>query len=386
MVRIRLKNFFCILLSFAAAPIFFFRIAQRKKIAKNSLNIFVIPQLTRIGDLVCSTPVYRAIKEKYPAARLSVLISKKTFGMIAHNPRIDEIIVVEEYSFSGLVRKIRKSRFDWSFSLVGTSTSTLLALFGLIPERVKTVRRNRPPSELLTDWMSNRHVLYEDHTYIPGHYLNMLKYLGIESPKEMQEVFPTLEGDRKAKELLGTAKGAPNVFIGVSVTAGNKIKEWGDERFIELARSIHERYDATLVFVGAPADYQRIEKVIAAIGMGTNVAATTFSVEELPSLMRRFSLFIAADTGPIYIAHALGVPLIDIIGPVDPNEQPPHDEKSIHILPAPGIAPSSFVSKSPGTIEDRRRAVESISVPEVLKAVALLQTKCGLMQKKGIAI
>ena len=39
--------------------------------------------------------------------------------------------------------------------------------------------------------------------------------------------------------------------------------------------------------------------------------------------MRRFSVFIAVDTGPIHVAHALGIPLIDILGPVNDIELTP---------------------------------------------------------------
>ena len=53
-----------------------------------------------------------------------------------------------------------------------------------------------------------------------------------------------------------------------------------------------------------------------------------FSLDELKALIQRLSLFISVDTGPIYIAEAFDVPTIDIIGPMDENEQPPRGEKT----------------------------------------------------------
>ena len=370
MTLARLKNLLPIVLLWLAWPYLYLRIALRRQAAEPPARILVIPQLTRVGDLVCATPVFAAIKARYPAVRLSVMVSKKVAGIVKHNPHIDEIILIEDYSFFALARKIRDAHFDWSVSLVPDSMSALLAVFGLVPERLKTVRRGRPASERLTDWASNHRAFYEDHTYLPGHYLSMLAPLDIHLSAGRMEVFPTPGGERKARKLLERS----GAYVGISITAGNTIKEWGDERFIELARALHERYVATLVFIGAPADRPRIERVAYAAGAG-DIVATDFSLEELPALMGRFALFIAVDTGPIYIAHALGVSLIDIIGPVDPTEQPPLDEKSVHVLPADGITPSSFVFKRPGQPEEHARAVVSISVSAVMEAVATLSAR-----------
>jgi ADP-heptose:LPS heptosyltransferase len=100
--------------------------------------------------------------------------------------------------------------------------------------------------------------------------------------------------------------------------------------------------------------------------------AVNFTLEELPSLIKRLNLYIAVDTGPIYIAHALKVPLIDITGPCDSNEQPPNDELSIQVRPPPYIKPSSFVMKKPGKPAEHEKALESTHVEDVFLAIEKL--------------
>ena len=102
------------------------------------------------------------------------------------------------------------------------------------------------------------------------------------------------------------------------------------------------------------------------------IKANDFNLEELPSLMNKFSLYIAVDTGPIYIAHALGIPLIDIIGPVDPTEQPPKDNKSIQILPRGDIKPSSFVFKRRGTQQEIVSAIQNTDINDIYQAAKKL--------------
>jgi ADP-heptose:LPS heptosyltransferase len=91
--------------------------------------------------------------------------------------------------------------------------------------------------------------------------------------------------------------------------------------------------------------------------------------------MKRMSLFISADSGPIHIAHALEIPLIDIIGPVDPDEQAPDNEMSIIIKPPHNIKPTVFALLPQGDPQESRRAIESISVDAVYEAFEILREK-----------
>jgi len=333
-------------------------------------KILIIPQLTRIGDIVCSTPVFRSIKIKYPKSHIAVLVSKKAAGIIRNNTRIDEVILYEDYSFWQLIRKIRKEAFGWSFSLSATSVSTLIVLWGLVRTRVKTTRLNRPITELITDWMNNYKLLYKDHTYLPRHHLNLLSCIDIKDPDEVKEIFTSPINERKTDKFLNKHNiSNTDTLVGISITAGNKIKEWGDKNFFKLAQKIVEKYNAKVIFIGSPSDKKRIKVLLGADSNTSFIEATDFSVEELPSLFKKLNLFIAVDTGPIYIAHALGVPLINIIGPVDPSEQPPNDKKSMQILPREGIPPSSFVFKKRGSPKDIKNAIDSIGVDKVFSVV-----------------
>lgn len=369
----RLRNLFYIFLAIILSPFVYPLIWQRKKrsLAGAPLRILVIPQLTRIGDLVCSTPVFRAIKKEHPACWLAVLTTNKAIGIIKNNPRIDEFIIYEHNDFYGTVRKIREKNFNWSLCLSGTAVGTLLVFLGLVVNRLKLTRAGRPLSEVLTDRLCNFRFFYEHHTFLPGFYLKMLAPLRIFSAEIKKEVFPTAAGEEKADKFFaaGNIDAAGNLIIGISVTAGNKIKEWGDEKFSELAGICAEKYGAKIIFLGGKNDSARIDNILAKANNGNFFKAVDFSLEDLPALIKKLKLYIAVDTGPIYIAHALGIPLIDITGPCDTREQPPQDEKSIIVAPPEYIPPSSFVFKKSGRPEEHARALNAISVAEVMRAV-----------------
>lgn len=329
-------------------------------------NILCMPQLSRIGDIVCSTPVFYNIKKSYPDSKLTVLISKKALGIVKNNPHIDNFIIVEDYSFFGLINKLRSEKFTWSINLTATSINTCLSLWAGIPNRIKTVVETPPITEHLTDWMSNHRLLYKNHTYLPQHHIHLLKFLDIQNPEDKKEVWTTALSEKKVS---AWKKGfADKKIVGISITAGNKIKELGDDRFEILIKKLIEIPNVIVCCIGSSADNTRIDALVSKIDNPLFIKATYFTLEELPALMKSFSLYIAVDTGPIYIAYALGVPLIDIIGPVDPTEQPPQNEKSIQILPQGNIQPSSFVFKKRGTPDEIRSALQATSIEEIFAA------------------
>ncbi len=364
-------------LVFILSPILLFFIRIRKTKLKNSqqLRVLIFPQFTRIGDLLCSTPVFRAIKKQYPDSFLAVAVWKNVTGIIKNNPHIDEILIYRSHELAGFVKKIKDLKFNWSFNLNGSMFSTLLSFCGLIADRVKLTREDRPTGEFLTDWMNNFQLPYKDHTYLPGHYLNMLKFIGIENPEEIKEVFTTEEGERVTREFLKSHMADSGLLVGISVTAGNKIKEWGDEKFRELAGKISGKYNAKIIFLGGKNDESRIDHILNQENNKNFIKAAGFSLEDLPSLIKRLNLFISVDTGPIYIAHALRVPLIDIIGPCDPTEQPPNDTTSLQVLPSPYVPPTSFVFKKRGSPELTKKALDNTSVETVMLAVDKLLSK-----------
>ena len=353
-------------------PIFWFLIRRRKAyFAKNpSLRILIIPQLTRIGDVVCATPVFRSIKEQYPDSFIAVLVTSRIFELLKHNPNIDEIIQFRTSHFMNMLRIIRSKKFNWSMSLSGTMITTIIAVWSLIPGRAKITRQDKPLGERLTDWLIPDKLLYHHHTYLPKYYLKLLKYLNINHPEEIRQVFTTISGDEIIKKWL-FKKGISDsdLLVGISIAAQNRIKEWGDEKFKEVAKYINRKYKGKIIFLGIKKDESRIMNVLKNLDPNYFFMATDFTLEELPSLIKRLNVYIAVDTGPIYIAHALKVPLIDITGPCDPYEQPPNDKISIQVRPPEYIEPSSFVMKKAGKDEEHKKALAATSIESVEGAI-----------------
>ena len=101
-------------------------------------------------------------------------------------------------------------------------------------------------------------------------------------------------------------------------------KRWPVERFGQLARRLSERGRPTIVTVGPGEEAMGLE-----ISRATNGRCPIMAPPDLGSLaelLARAAVFVSADTGPLHIAAAQGVPVVALFGPKNPAIYGPHAE------------------------------------------------------------
>ncbi len=354
------------------APYFLVR-AWRNR-ARGGKHFLVIPQLTRVGDLVASTPLFSAIKKTHPGSRIVLFVSKKAAGIVKRNPNIDEYIFFEDYKHDllGLLRLVAHKRFSAGVSLSGTSLSTLLMLWGAIPQRIKLTRAPRPLGEALTDWLANQRFFFERGGNLGLFYLAMLKPIGITGPLPPREIYIDAVGEKKAEAFLAHSKiKQSDCIIGVALSAGNAIKEWGDERFSSLIAMLLKRQGTVVLLIAGPKDVERCGALVELLSHHPRLLiASDFTLEELPSLLKRLTLYISGDSGPLHVAAALEIPVIDIIGPVVYGELTPTGPHVNVVRGDPSIEPTVFSFHKAGPPAQSRRSLETTSVESVYRVAA----------------
>jgi ADP-heptose:LPS heptosyltransferase len=247
-----------------------------------------------------------------------------------------------------------------------------VALLSRATLRIKLTRRPRPIFEALSDWLNTDTFLYESSTYLPTHYLKMLKPLGVSSVDTGPKIYIEKGSEARANSFMQSKNVTKRPIVAISITAGNKIKEWGDDKFSELAEAIVSNFDVSLMWLGGSRDEKRITHFVKTLSKNAedrSFVVAGADLRDVPALLRHSALYIAVDTGPIHIAHALGVPLVDIVGPVDPGELVPRGPKCLAIFPEASIEPSVFAFKKNGRLEEQKAALDSITVERVFREI-----------------
>lgn len=123
--------------------------------------------------------------------------------------------------------------------------------------------------------------------------------------------------------------------------AGKPNKLWPVERFRELAARIGPQ----VVVVWGPGERELAEAIGARVAPPTNL-------RQLAGMLRKASVVIGADTGPLHLAAALGTKVLGLYGPTDPRRNGPHGQLDRVV--------SRFLTT---------KSMESISVNEVMESL-----------------
>jgi heptosyltransferase-1 len=106
----------------------------------------------------------------------------------------------------------------------------------------------------------------------------------------------------------------------LAVSAGWAAKCWAVEKYGALARELKAM--GMDVVVNAPRKEDALATaVVEASGGAARVVVC--NVTGLIALMRRTALLVGGDSGPTHLAAALGIPLVGLFGPTDPERNGP---------------------------------------------------------------
>ena len=97
------------------------------------MNVLLV-RLRLIGDVVFTTPILRALRRRYPDARLAYVVEPHAAPVVVGNPHLDEVIVAARPDAPGrlaadlrLARRLRADRYDVVLDLHGGPRGALLA-------------------------------------------------------------------------------------------------------------------------------------------------------------------------------------------------------------------------------------------------------------------
>lgn len=341
-------------------------------------RILVI-QMAKIGDLLCATPVFREIKNRYPSAHLTVMATAQNAPLLLANPRIDAVRVTDAKAIHGLVGKWRLTRllrvehYDTVVCLNASAAFAVATLWAGIPRRLAVQSNFGGASHRLSARLWSAVEPHYGDRLIQETYLALLARLGINAKRMDKEVFPAAGSAQKVAALLG-ASTAP--LIGIGVSSANRLKALGSKKISEVAlRLLSARPALRLVLIGGSVDAEQANEIARQLPLNSVInACGALGLAELPVLLTRLSLFIGVDSGITYMADALSVPLVTVAGPCNMQETRPLGKNAIILqrteLPC---VPCAHIFNAPYTCRIGTRAcIEGISAVEIAEAALAL--------------
>ena len=315
---------------------------------------FLIIRRDNIGDLVCTTPVFRALREHYPTAHICALVNSYNQPVLENNPDIDAVFAYtkakhrpEGKSVIGvyldrirLLWRLRRMQFDY----------VILAAAGYLPRALKLARIIKPKHivgfiqsnasrgiDVGVPYTSPRAMHEVEDIF------RLLAPLGIEQappltqvvadPSEIMSVHATLNAQQWRQS-------AP--LIGIHISARKPSQRWSTANFVELITSLRNKYDATFLLFWSPGDAAnplhpgddaKAREILGALPEMPILGYPTHRLAQLIAALSVCDSVICSDGGAMHLAAGLGKPILCFFGKSDPERWHPWGVPHVLVQP-----------------------------------------------------
>jgi len=282
-----------------------------KKKSEKTEKILVI-MFWGIGSIINAMPVLRALKERYPKAKITVLAPKKNKDLFYDNKFINDAIFID-LSISNVIKtwfQIR-NKFDLVIDTEHwLSISTILS-FSASKKRIGF--SNLPRSKLYTNKIEFNP---GEHAVINN--LNLARLVDAKAKPELIKIETSRENKHHVENFLKKSKIKDSDFlVGISSGSGETFvqRRWPKEKFAELADLLVEKYNAKVIFVGTEGKlFQWIQDNM----KNPSLNSLGFTLGQSLALIDKCKLFIGNDSGPVHMSAAQKVKTIGLYGPETP--------------------------------------------------------------------
>lgn len=286
------------------------------------MNKILVVNVNWLGDVIFSSPIFKALKTAYPDSKISCLAVPRVRDILESIPGIDEIIVYdEEGSHRSLLAKLRlirefsQKRFDTAFLLHRSLTHALFVFFARIPQRIGYDTKGR--GRFLTKAIQAPD---ERKMHRSDYYLNIVESCGVNVPDRATSLVVSAQTE---KEMLDTLRGhgiGEKDFLIVIHPGGNwDLKRWPARHFTLLIEQLMREGRCKVVISGSRQDVDLVKTIIAGSSREPVVLTGKIDLKQLTALMKRADCVVSADSGPIHIASGVGSSVVGIFGPTRPE-------------------------------------------------------------------
>ena len=272
----------------------------------------LVIQTAFLGDVVLTTPLFRAVKEHWPECHLAALVIPETAPILAGLPTVDEVIPYDKRAggageFRRIIGKVRGERFDVVLSPHRSVRSGTIAW-------LSGARRRIGYRESASPFYYSERVRRPPDRHETGRILALAEALGIEGTNPRPDVALADEEREAARAAAGKKP-----FAVISPSSVWPTKRWRPEGFAAVGDHLRGR-GYGVVITGSGEE----RAVCAAVKGAMSSSAVDFSgrttPRELAALVAEAVVLVVNDSAPVHLASAFDTPTVAIFGATVPAQ------------------------------------------------------------------
>jgi heptosyltransferase-1 len=304
-------------------------VAAARRAAMNNRNErFLVVRLTALGDILHTVPAVAALRAANPEAKIDWVVERKWAPVLEGSPAINDAIPFDRRSLWGAnecVERLRENRYTCAIDFQGLYKSSILAALSGAPRRIGFDRA----------WAreGGASIFYTERAVPAGRHVAELNYslaerAGASRPRSPEYPLRVPAGGAASVRARLHELGIGGEYIVVGPGGSWRAKCWPGARWGEFCREFEMKNNMRVVLSYGPGEKSIAEEAArAATPARPALIATT--IEELMGLVVHARCVVAADSGPLHLAAALGTPVVGLYGPTDPARNGPFVPRAV---------------------------------------------------------
>ncbi|GAA5784510.1 glycosyltransferase family 9 protein [Chitiniphilus shinanonensis] len=291
-----------------------------------------------IGDLVCTTPLIAALRQRFPQAAIDFLVNSYNAPVVEGHPQVDRVFVYTKAKHAGGARArlgayldrlglawaLRRRGYDWAILAGRTGVARMLRTARLAG--AANIVGFARPGELRG--LTHPIALPGQPEHEAAATLRLLSPLGIAGVAPPLSLAPRpAEREAFARQLAqcpGYRPGMPVVAFHVS--ARKPSQRWPAEHVAAMMRALHQREGCALLLFWSPGapdhpqhpgDDDKAAAIVAACADLPLLPCPTERLEQLIGGLALADRVVCSDGGAMHLAAGLGKPILCFFGQSD---------------------------------------------------------------------
>lgn len=297
-------------------------------------NILVVRQHDQLGDMLCATPLLRALHRSFPSASITLVASPVNAEIMRYHPNADKLLIYDKQRMWSSPRlaveflsALRRGQFDLAIVPTTVSMSVTSAVIAFLSgarvrigprslgDQVHSARRLfTHPVDL--DWSA------DPHRYQTLRNLDILSPLGLRDEDPGLTIGLTRAERESAAVKIAPLRSRSKFLLGIHPGAGKAGNRWPADRFAELVNKFHRDTGAGIVVTSGPMDVDILQALLPLLTCSPLILDRV-PIRQVAAVINELDLFVSNDTGLMHVAGATGSSVLSLFGPTDPLQWAP---------------------------------------------------------------
>ena len=363
-------------------------------VSRNEPLSFIVFRLDSLGDVVMTTPLFRALKKAHPGSRCTVVVQEGYKSLLVTNPHIDEILTLPKVRPAWLPQgtrrllsatvlywiRLRKRHFDFAVSPrwdVDTHLATFLCVLTHAASRVGYSEKASPEKQQINRGFDAAYNICLPAGSVRHEVLRNLSIadaLGATATDSTLEIQLTERDRRSAAKLLAKVSDSTKL-VAIGIGAASPSRRWPLKRYADVVNWLTREYNIEPAIVCSAAELGQALKLTALL-QRTPIIVSGSRLREVCAVLERCDLFVGNDSGCAHLAAAMDCKVI-VISRHPRDGDPNHFNSPLRFAPHCAHGRVLQPATALGDCKDACRSgqphcITNVSVEEVVAAARLI--------------